>query len=46
MVGALAWLAGFCLSGIRRRPRLLPPDLVQHVRQEQVQRLRKIFGLR
>src|ERR1700733_15304970 len=46
LVGAAAWFAGYCMSAIGRRPRLIPPDLVQFVRREQVQRLRNILGSR
>jgi poly-beta-1,6-N-acetyl-D-glucosamine synthase len=46
LVGAAAWFAGYFMSAIGRRPRLVPPDLVQFVRREQVQRLRNILGSR
>jgi len=45
LVAAIARYTGFCMAGIRRQPRLLSPDLVQFVRQEQLRRLRRIFGL-
>jgi biofilm PGA synthesis N-glycosyltransferase PgaC len=46
LVAAMARFAGFCLAAVKRRPRLLSPDLVQFVRQEQVRRLKRTLGLR
>lgn len=36
------WL-GFCAASFRRAPRVLPPDVVAHVRGEQLQRLRALL---
>lgn len=44
VVAAVAWFAGYCSAMCRRRPRLLPPDLLAFVRQEQTRRLRSLFG--
>jgi biofilm PGA synthesis N-glycosyltransferase PgaC len=46
LVGAIARFTGFCMAGVRRQRRLLPPDLVQFVRQEQLRRLRGTLGWR
>ena len=46
ILAALARLTGFCLAGLRRQSRLLSPELAQFVQQEQMRRLRRMFGLR
>jgi poly-beta-1,6-N-acetyl-D-glucosamine synthase len=46
LVAAAARLAGYFVATLRKRPRLLTPDLIAFVRQEQMQRLRTFFGLR
>jgi len=45
IVGAIARFIGFCTAEVRRQPRLLSPDLVKFVRQEQVHRLKRILRL-
>lgn len=44
VIGAVIRMAGFLDSYIRREPFLLSPDLVAHLRQEQAERMRALFG--
>jgi poly-beta-1,6-N-acetyl-D-glucosamine synthase len=46
LVSAVARFAGYCLAMRRRRPLLVPQDLLTFIREEQMRRLRKLFGLR
>jgi poly-beta-1,6-N-acetyl-D-glucosamine synthase len=43
LVAAVARLVGYCTAMCRRRPRLLPQDLLTFVRHEQMRRLRRLF---
>lgn len=45
LLGAFCWWLGYCGALLKRKPRLLPPDLLAFVRREQMHRLRKTFGL-
>lgn len=44
VIGAIIRMAGFLDSYIRREPFLLSPELVTHLRQEQSERMRALFG--
>ena len=46
LLGAISRFAGYSVAAFQRRPRLLPRDLLAFVRQEQMQRLRRLLGLR
>ena len=46
LFGAIARFWGYCFATLQKRPCLLPPDLKAFVRQEQMQRLRRLFGFR
>ncbi len=39
VAGSLAWLAGFATATVRRRPRVVPHEVVRHIRREQLDRL-------
>ena len=39
VIGAVAWWIGFFMAAIQRRPRIIGPDVIDHVRQEQLDRL-------
>jgi biofilm PGA synthesis N-glycosyltransferase PgaC len=43
LLGALAWWLGYASSTIRQRPRRIGTQLVNHVRAEQIQRLKNIL---
>jgi poly-beta-1,6-N-acetyl-D-glucosamine synthase len=46
LIGAFARWIGYCMAAIRGRSRLFPQDLSAFVHQEQMGRLRKLFGWR
>ena len=39
LIGGFMWLAGYIGCHLRRKKRLLPPDLVRYIREEQLKRL-------
>jgi biofilm PGA synthesis N-glycosyltransferase PgaC len=41
LFGTVAWWAGYCSAWLKRRKRILPKDLLQYIRAEQVARLKK-----
>ncbi len=43
VAGAVAWWIGYCTAAIQRRPRIVGPSVVAHVRGEQMSRLRGMF---
>lgn len=45
LVGAVAWWIGYCTAALQRRPRVVPPEAIAHVRREQMTRLRRAFHL-
>lgn len=45
LAGAGAWWLGYCFSAIMRRKRLIPEDLMQFVRDEQIARIRRLVGI-
>ncbi len=44
IIGALAWWVGYVSSALARRKRMIAPEVVAHVRHEQVERVRAMFG--
>lgn len=44
VIGATAWWVGYCTAVLQRRPRIVPPDVVNYVRKEQWDRLGRTFG--
>jgi hypothetical protein len=46
VIGAVAWWTGYCTAALQRRSRIVPPSVVEHVRSEQIDRLRSFsrFG--
>lgn len=46
VIGAVAWWVGYCTAVLQRRPRVVPPDVVDYVRKEQLERLGRTFGLK
>jgi len=42
VIGAVAWWIGYCGALLSRRERMLPKEVMEHVRREQMQRLFKI----
>jgi poly-beta-1,6-N-acetyl-D-glucosamine synthase len=46
VVAAIARFVGYCMAMSRGRPLLLPQDLLTFVREEQMRRLKRLFGLR
>ncbi|MCP5533245.1 MAG: glycosyltransferase family 2 protein [Akkermansiaceae bacterium] len=45
-IGAIAWWIGYCTAVLQRRPRIVPPEVVDYVRKEQLDRLGRTFGLK
>jgi biofilm PGA synthesis N-glycosyltransferase PgaC len=45
VITSFAWFVGYAIAAVRRRPRLLPPDLISFIRQEQMRRLRRFLHL-
>ena len=43
VVGAVAWWVGYCMAFIRRRQRVIPQALVEHIQREQWQRIRVLL---
>lgn len=43
IVGALAWWVGYLSSALARRKRMIAPEVVAHVRHEQMERVRAMF---
>jgi poly-beta-1,6-N-acetyl-D-glucosamine synthase len=43
LMGFLAWWAGYCSGPLRRRHRVVPPQVIAHLRSEQSHRLRRFF---
>ena len=43
-IGGLMWLAGYTGCYLSRRKRMLPPDIIQFIRREQLRRLRWLHG--
>ena len=43
-IGACAWLTGYLMAFLTRRPRVVSPEIVRYVRSEQIERLRGLFG--
>jgi poly-beta-1,6-N-acetyl-D-glucosamine synthase len=43
IVGAFAWWVGYVGSALARRERMIAPEVVAHVRQEQMERVRSMF---
>ncbi|HSP44331.1 MAG TPA: glycosyltransferase family A protein [Luteolibacter sp.] len=39
VIGAAAWWIGYVMAAIQRRPRIIGPDVIDHVRKEQMDRL-------
>ncbi len=39
VIGAVAWWIGYCMAAVLRRPRIIGPDVIDHVRKEQMDRL-------
>lgn len=46
LIGAAAWWAGFCAASLQNTTRVVPPAVVDHVRREQMSRLRKLVSFR
>ncbi len=46
IVGAVAWLGGYCTGLIQDRPRIVPDEVVRFVRTEQIERLKSEVGFR
>lgn len=46
VIGAIAWWVGFCTAAIAKLPRIVPDDLLSHIRREQRVRLASTFRLR
>jgi len=46
VIGALARWTGFCMSALRRSPRLVDEQFIDYLRREQRERLRAIFRLK
>ncbi len=44
VVGAMAWWVGYCMAFIKNRHRVIPQAVVEHVQQEQWQRLRALLS--
>lgn len=44
VIGAAAWWVGYVSSALSRRPRMIAPQLVAHIRHEQMERIRSMFG--
>lgn len=44
IIGALAWWVGYVSSALARRKRMIAPEVVAHIRQEQMERVRSMFG--
>jgi biofilm PGA synthesis N-glycosyltransferase PgaC len=40
IIGSLVWWIAFCAASIRGRERVVPPSVIAHIQQEQLQRLR------
>jgi poly-beta-1,6-N-acetyl-D-glucosamine synthase len=43
LLASIAWWLGYCVAAGRRRPRILPPHVIAYVRQEQRDRLWRLF---
>lgn len=46
VIGAVAWWIGYLTAAVQRRPRVVDPTVVAHVRSEQMDRLRGLFNRR
>ena len=44
LIGAAAWWVGYVGSALARRQRMIAPDVVAHIRQEQMERVKSMFG--
>lgn len=44
VIGAAAWWVGYCTAVLQRRRRIVPPEVVEHIRKEQRERLGRAFG--
>ena len=44
VIGAAAWWVGYCTAVLQQRPRIVPPEVVAHIRSEQWERLGRTFG--
>ena len=44
-IGSVSWWTGYCCAAIRRRPILIPADLLGFIRAEQRRRIRKMLRL-
>jgi len=40
LIGGMVWWAGFCMASARRRSRLVPQEVIEHMQSEQITRLR------
>ncbi len=46
VVGAVAWWIGYLTAAAHRRPRIIGPDVVAHIRHEQIDRLLRTMHLK
>ena len=45
VIGAMAWWAGYCAALLQRRPRMVDAAVVEHIRREQMNRLRAMMRM-
>ena len=44
VIGAVAWWIGYCMASLQRRKRMVPSEVIEHVRGEQMARMCPFFG--